>query len=178
MQLSGKQKHFLNFFLHFLNTDWILNISKQKVSFTPGVFPILRTPKNEVKQISKKSTFRAPFEKQHVKGDQTLSKFERHHLYHIYWSLWRLLSWKKSLVVTCKVLRMFIHILTTNEKCSLLNRDNLTHPIRMQLSQKQKKKSQFVSTFLKSIFNFEYFEKKDNPQSWCIPEITDSVKRG
>ena len=35
----------------------------------------------------------------------------------------------------------------------------------MQLSQKQKKKSQFVSTFLKSIFNFEYFEKKDNPQS-------------
>ena len=139
MQLSGKQKHFLNFFLHFLNTDWILNISKKKVSFTPGVFPILRTPKNEVKQISKKSTFRAPFEKQHVKGDQTLSKFERHHLYHIYWSLWRLLSWKKSLVVTCKVLRMFIHILTTNEKCSLLNRDNLTHPIRMQLSQKQKK---------------------------------------
>ena len=178
MQLSGKQKAFSQFLSAFFKYRLNFEHFQKKVSFTPGVFPILQTPKNEVKQISKKSTFRAPFEKQHVKGDQTLSKFERHHLYHIYWSLWRLLSWKKSLVVTCKVLRMFIHILTTNEKCSLLNRDNLTHPIRMQLSQKQKKKSQFVSTFLKSIFNFEYFEKKDNPQSWCIPEITDSVKRG
>ena len=160
MQLSGKQKHFLNFFLHFLNTDWILNISKKKVSFTPGVFPILRTPKNEVKQISKKSTFRAPFEKQHVKGDQTLSKFERHHLYHIYWSLWRLLSWKKSLVVTCKVLRMFIHILTTNEKCSLLNRDNLTHPIRMQLSQKQKKEISICLYVFEIYIQFWVFWKK------------------
>ena len=160
MQLSGKQKHFLNFFLHFLNTDWILNISKKKVSFTPGVFPILRTPKNEVKQISKKSTFRAPFEKQHVKGDQTLSKFERHHLYHIYWSLWRLLSWKKSLVVTCKVLRMFIHILTTNEKCSLLNRDNLTHPIRMQLSQKQKKKNLNLSLRFWNLYSILSILKK------------------
>ena len=160
MQLSGKQKHFLNFFLHFLNTDWILNISKKKVSFTPGVFLILRTPKNEVKQISKKSTFRAPFEKQHVKGDQTLSKFERHHLYHIYWSLWRLLSWKKSLVVTCKVLRMFIHILTTNEKCSLLNRDNLTHPIRMQLSQKQKKEISICLYVFEIYIQFWVFWKK------------------
>ena len=161
MQLSGKQKHFLNFFLHFLNTDWILNISKKKVSFTPGVFPILQTPpKNEVKQISKKSTFRAPFEKQHVKGDQTLSKFERHHLYHIYWSLWRLLSWKKSLVVTCKVLRMFIHILTTNEKCSLLNRDNLTHPIRMQLSQKQKKEISICLYVFEIYIQFWVFWKK------------------
>ena len=160
MQLSGKQKHFLNFFLHFLNTDWILNISKKKVSFTPGVFPVLRTPKNEVKQISKKSTFRAPFEKQHVKGDQTLSKFERHHLYHIYWSLWRLLSWKKSLVVTCKVLRMFIHILTTNEKCSLLNRDNLTHPIRMQLSQKQKKEISICLYVFEIYIQFWVFWKK------------------
>ena len=160
MQLSGKQKHFLNFFLHFLNTDWILNISKKKVSFTPGVFPILRTPKNEVKQISKKSTFRAPFEKQHVKGDQTLSKFERHHLYHIYWSLWRLLSWKKSLVVTCKVLRMFIHILTTNEKSSLLNRDNLTHPIWMQLSQKQKKKISICLYVFEIYIQFWVFWKK------------------
>ena len=50
------------------------------------IFPILRTPKSVVKQISKKSPFRQPFEKQHVNGDQTILKSERHHLYHIYWS--------------------------------------------------------------------------------------------
>ena len=160
MQLSGKQKAFSQFLSAFFKYRLNFEHFQKKVSFTPGVFPILRTPKNEVKQISKKSTFRAPFEKQHVKGDQTLSKFERHHLYHIYWSLWRLLSWKKSLVVTCKVLRMFIHILTTNEKCSLLNRDNLTHPIRMQLSQKQKKKISVCLYVFEIDIQFWVFWKK------------------
>ena len=36
------------------------------------IFPILQTPKNVVKQIFKKSPFRQPFQKQHVKGDQTI----------------------------------------------------------------------------------------------------------
>ena len=160
MQLSGKQKAFSQFLSAFFKYRLNFEHFQKKVSFTPGVFPILQTPKNEVKQISKKSTFRAPFEKQHVKGDQTLSKFERHHLYHIYWSLWRLLSWKKSLVVTCKVLRMFIHILTTNEKCSLLNRDNLTHPIRMQLSQKQKKEISICLYVFEIYIQFWVFWKK------------------
>ena len=44
------------------------------------VFPILWNPKKVVNDFSKKSTFRAPFEKQHVKEDQTLLKSERHHL--------------------------------------------------------------------------------------------------
>ena len=30
------------------------------------VFPILQNPKNFIKQISKKSTFRGPFENQHI----------------------------------------------------------------------------------------------------------------
>ena len=40
------------------------------------VFMKLRTPKKVVKQISKKSTFRGPFHKQHAKGYQTLFKSE------------------------------------------------------------------------------------------------------
>ena len=34
--------------------------------------------------------------------------------------------------------------------------------------------SQVFSAFLKSTFNLEYFEKKDDPQSFCISAITDS----
>ena len=32
------------------------------------VFPKLQTPKNVLKKISKKSSFRGPFDKQHAKG--------------------------------------------------------------------------------------------------------------
>ena len=44
----------------------------------------------------------------------------------------------------------------------------------MQLSQKQKTFSEFLAPFLKSILNFEYFEKKEDPHRFCISEITDS----
>ena len=44
----------------------------------------------------------------------------------------------------------------------------------MQLSEKQKTFSQFLAAILKSCLNFEYFEKKDDPQSFCISAIMDS----
>ena len=45
------------------------------------------------------------------------------------------------------------------------NRDNLTPPIRMQLSQKQEAFSEFFLAFSKSTLNFEHFQKKDDPHS-------------
>ena len=63
----------------------------------------------------------------------------------------------------CKILRMFVNILTSDDKCFLLKRDNLRQPIQMQLSQKQKNLSQFVAAILKSRLNFEHFLKKDDP---------------
>ena len=47
------------------------------------VFPKLWTPKNVVKQWSKKSRVRGPFDKHHGNGDETNLKSERHQLYHI-----------------------------------------------------------------------------------------------
>ena len=41
-----------------------------------------------------------------------------------------------------------------------INRGNLTQPIQMQLPQKEKPFSQYSSGFLKSILNFEHFQKK------------------
>ena len=46
-------------------------------------FPKLRTAKKVVRQMSKKSRFRRPFDK-HGKRSQTLLKSERQHLYHFY----------------------------------------------------------------------------------------------
>ena len=60
---------------------------------------------------------------------------------------------------------MFVNTLTADDKYFLLNRDNLTPPIRMQLSQKQETFSEFFLAFSKSTLNFEHFQKKDDPHS-------------
>ena len=80
------------------------------------------------------------------------------------------------MLVLCKILRLFVNTLTADDKYSLINRDNLTQPIQILLSQKQKTFSQFLSSFLKSTLNFEHFQKKDDPHSRCISEITVSEK--
>ena len=64
--------------------------------------------------------------------------------------------------------------MAADEKYPVLNRDNLTISVQMQLSQKQKTFSEFLAAFLKSRLNFEYFEKKGDPHRFCISEITDS----
>ena len=60
----------------------------------------------------------------------------------------------------CKVLRMFVHILTTDDKYYLLKRENLRQPIQIQLYWKEKTFSQFDSEFLKARLNFQHFQKK------------------
>ena len=60
---------------------------------------------------------------------------------------------------------MFFNTLTVDDKHYLLNRDNLTQPIQMQLYQKQKSFSEFFFAFLKSILNFIHLTKKDDPRS-------------
>ena len=73
---------------------------------------------------------------------------------------------------------MFVNTLTADDQYSLLNRDNLTQPIRTQLFQKQKDFSQYFLVFLKSTLNFEHLQKKHDLHSLFISEITHSEKRG
>ena len=58
------------------------------------------------------------------------------------------------------MLGLFLNTLTDEDKDSLLLRDNLTQPIQLLLSQKEKTFFQFLSAFLKSTLNFEHFIKK------------------
>ena len=64
-----------------------------------------------------------------------------------------------------KIIRLFFNELTVNDRRYLLNRDNLTQPIQMQFSAKRGTFSQFFFGFLKSILNFKYLPKKDDPRS-------------
>ena len=64
--------------------------------------------------------------------------------------------------------------MAVDDKYPVLYRENLTIPIEIQLSQKQKNLFGIFYEFLKSRLNFEHFEKKDDPHRFCISEITDS----
>ena len=78
------------------------------------------------------------------------------------------------MLVLCKILGLFVNTLTDDGKYSLLYRDNLTQQIQILLSQKQKTFSQFFCAFLKSTLNFEIFQKKDDPHSRCLYQMTVS----
>ena len=53
------------------------------MTFIADLFPKLRTPKNVVRYMSKKSCFKGPFDWQHGKRVQTLLWSEPQHRYHI-----------------------------------------------------------------------------------------------
>ena len=67
-----------------------------------------------------------------------------------------------------------MNTLAANDKYPVLYGDTLMILIQMQLSQKQRKFSQYFTAFLKSTLNFEYFEQKDDRHRFCISDITDS----
>ena len=64
------------------------------------------------------------------------------------------------------------------DKCSLPNKDNLMHPIHMQVSQKTKKFLWFYLAFSKFRLYFGHFSRKDDPHSLFISVVTICEKRG
>ena len=69
---------------------------------------------------------------------------------------------------------LLINPLAADEKYPVLNRDNLTLPIEIQLCQEQKRFSPVSAAISKSSLNVEHFEGKDDPHRFCISEITHS----
>ena len=109
----------------------------------------------------KKFQFRGSFNKEHGKRAEALLKSPSEQLYPIYWSLPSQFSCKKSLLVTSQTLGRLGNTLPAYKKYPLLKRHNLTIPIQMRSSQKEKTFSLFSAAFLKSRWNFEHFDKKD-----------------
>ena len=124
--------------------------------------------------MSKNPRLTEPFDKPHDKRAQGLLKSGSQHLFPINWSLASQLSWKKSLLLTSQIFGWLLNTLPADEKYPLLKIDNLTIPIQMILSQKQKNFSEFLAEFLKSRLNSQYFEEKDDPKRFFSPEITTS----
>ena len=161
--ITSDRKTFSKFFPTFLKSR--LNFKYFEKKDDPHSFCIaeITNSQNVVTSMSKKSRFRGAFDIQHGKRAQELLKFTSDTLYNIQRSAPRKLSRKKSVLLTCKILGLLLNTLATDEKYPVLNRDNLTIPIQMQLSQKQKSFSQVFATFSKNRLNFEHFFKKRRP---------------
>ena len=97
--------------------------------------------------MPKKSPFRGSFDTERGKRAQALLKPASQHLCHIHWPPAKKLFSKKSLLLTRQILGLLVHTLAADEKYTILNRDNLTIRIQMQLSQKQKTFSEFFAVF-------------------------------
>ena len=66
-------------------------------------------------------------------------------------------------LIEYQILGLLFNTLAADEKCPVLNRDNLTIPILMQLSQKRKSFSIIFTAILKCRLNFQYFGTKEDP---------------
>ena len=115
-----------------------MNIFKKRMTLIAYFFLRLRTAKNVVRYTCKKSRFRLPFQKESGKQVSTLFKSKRQHLRHIYCSVGKQFSGKKSLLVKWRSLTLFVNTTSAVDKCSHPNRDNLMQPIHMLLSQQLK----------------------------------------
>ena len=82
-KLSQKLKLVLDFFLAFSKCTLNFEHFQKNMTLVAYLFPKLRTPKNVVRYMSKKSRFKVPFDRQHGKRVQTLFPSEPQHRYHI-----------------------------------------------------------------------------------------------
>ena len=128
--------------------------------------------------MSKKSCFGTPFANEGVNRSQTLLKSQRHHYYPLLSSIRGKLSCKKSPSVWYEILSVFVNALTADDKYSVSNMQNFPQQFQTPLSQKQKTLSGFLIAFMKSAWNLEHFQKKDEYPSLIISEIIDAERRG
>ena len=66
--------------------------------------------------MRKKRPVRKLMDGQHDKGSEKQVKSARKYLCHIFWSPWREINLKSSVLVVSEMLRLFVNVLTPDEK--------------------------------------------------------------
>ena len=69
--------------------------------------------------MPKNPNVRALMDNQHVKVSERLLKFERQYVCPIFWSFWNEITFENSVLVVSQILRLFVNILTPDDKYSL-----------------------------------------------------------
>ena len=89
--------------------------------------------------MPKKLLVRTLMDSQHAQVSETLLKPKRQYLCYIFWSLWKKISSKYSFLGVSEIFRLFVNILSPDDKYSLSKSECLTQPMHIQLSEKSKK---------------------------------------
>ena len=84
------------------------------------------------------------------------------------------MSWKKSVLVTYEIGRLFVNTLTPDDKYSRPNMQIFWQILQMLLSQKENTFCPLFIAFPKSEWNLEHCEKKEEFPSLIITEIIAS----
>ena len=103
--------------------------------------------KDSATYTSKTSCLRTPFANERVNVFQTLLKWARHHYYPLFSSIRGKLSCKKSSLVWCEILRLFVNALTADDNYSGGNMQSVPQQFQTSLSQKKKTFSDFLLHF-------------------------------
>ena len=80
------------------------------------------------------------------------------------------------MLVQWKIFRLFVNTLTEDDKYSLLYRDNLTQPIQILLSQKEKTFSEFFSQFSNFTLKLKYLKKNTTLIADVFPKLPSPKK--
>ena len=88
------------------------------------------------------------------------------------------MSWKKPALVCSEILRLFVSIVTADDRYIRCNMQNFPQQIQTPISQKKKIFSRFFIAYLVCVSNLENLEKKDEHPSPAISEIIDSETVG
>ena len=83
MQLSKKKKTFSQSVSLFLEFRWNFENFQTKMTLVADVVLESQTPKDVVRQMSRKSRFRRPFDRWYCEPTKTLLKYGGQHLQHI-----------------------------------------------------------------------------------------------
>ena len=69
--------------------------------------------------MPKKHGLRTLLDYQKVRGFETLLRYAQQFLCHIFWSYWKEISYENSVLVVSEMMRLFINLLTPDDKYSL-----------------------------------------------------------
>ena len=113
------KKYFPKLLPHFRDLHKVWNTLKKKTSPRGDFFLRLWSRNGGVSYMHKKPLGRTLMGSLHVKGSERLLKSARQYLCHIICSLWNKISSKNSVLVVPEILRLFVNILTPDEKYCL-----------------------------------------------------------
>ena len=134
IQLSKKQKSFSRFFIPFMESPSNFEHFQTNKIVIANVFPKLATVQGLDTPLTIQQRLKTFFNSQHVKWFQTLVKSSWDDFYHIFLALQGEMTWKISPWLKFEMIALFVNTWTADYKYPVLDCENLTFPIQIQLS--------------------------------------------